>query len=107
LFPSLAIALEHEYRAAGVPMLPAIAGARRTADAVVANTALLVAVSLALAAFVGWPYLALAAPAGAGYLACTLWLRREPTTARAWRAFKLSGLYLLALLGGLALAALA
>lgn len=105
-FWSLAIVLERDYRLAGLPMLSAVAGAQRTADAVVANTALLVAASFALVPFVGWPYLVLAVPAGLGYLACTLWLRRRPDTRRAWRAFKLSGLYLLALLVGLALTAL-
>ena len=104
-FWSLAIVLERDYRKAGLPMLSAVAGAQRTADAVLLNTVLLVAASLALAPFVGWAYLALAVPAGVGYLACTLWLRSRPDAARAWRAFKLSGLYLLALLAGLVLAA--
>ena len=102
-FWSLAIVLERDYRAAGLPMLSALAGARRTADAVAANTAGLVACSLALVPFVGWPYAALAVPAGAGYLVCTLSLRRRPDRDRAWRAFKLSGLYLLCLLAGLCL----
>ena len=105
-FWSLAIVLERDYRAARLPMLSALVGARRTADAVVANTAVLVAASLALAAFVGWPYLAVALPAGLGYLACTLDLRRRPDTSVAWRAFKLSGLYLLLLLVGLVLSTL-
>jgi len=102
-FWSLAIVLERDYRAAGLPMLSALVGARRTAEAVVLNTVGLVAASLLLAPFVGWPYAALAVPAGAGYLACTLALRRRPDRERAWRAFKLSGLYLLALLAGLVL----
>ena len=105
-FWSLAIVLERDYRAANLPMLSAVAGAERTARAVVANTAVLVGTSLALAAFVGWPYLALAAPAGLGFLACTIALARQPDTAHAWRAFKLSGLYLLMLLVGLVLSAL-
>ena len=103
-FWSLAIVLERDYRAAGLPMLSAVAGAERTARAVVANTAVLVGTSLALSAFVGWPYLALAAPAGVGFLTCTIALARQPDTAHAWRAFKLSGLYLLVLLVGLSLA---
>ena len=102
-FWSLAIVLERDYRAAGLPMLSALVGARRTADAVAVNTVGLVACSLALVPLLGWPYGALAVPAGAGYLACTLQLRRRPDRDRAWRAFKLSGLYLLCLLAGLCL----
>lgn len=102
-FWSLAIVLEQDYRAAGLPMLPALVGARRTAAAVVINTGGLVACSLVLAAFVGWPYAVLAVPAGTGYLACTVDLSRRPDVPRAWRAFKLSGLYLLCLLVALCL----
>jgi len=103
-FWSLAIALERDYKAAGLPMLSVVRGARRTADAVLLNTACLVAASLALASFSGWPYLALALPAGAGFLAVTVALRRSPDRAHARRAFKLSGVYLLVLLTGLVLA---
>lgn len=105
-FWSLAIVLERDYRAAGVPMLSAVAGAERTARAVVANTAGLVMVSLALGAFLPWPYLVVAVPAGACFLGVTVWLRRRPDTRRAFTVFKLSGLYLLALLGGLVLSTL-
>ena len=103
-FWSLAIVLERDYRGAGLPMLSAVAGAERTARAVLANTAALVAASLALAPFVGWPYAAFAVPAGLGFLACTADLAHRPDTCRAWPTFKLSGLYLLALLFGLVLA---
>ncbi len=105
-FWSLAIALERDYRAAGLPMLPAVKGARRTARAVLSSTVLLVASSLALAPFLGWPYLALALPAGAGFLALCAWLAQAPQPARGWAVFKLSGLYLLLLLVGLVLQAL-
>ena len=105
-FWSLAIVLERDYRTAGVPMLPAVAGAERTARAIVANTAGLVTVSLMLGAYLPWPYLAVAAPAGVWFLGLTLWLRRRPDTRRAFTVFKLSGLYLLTLLGGLVLSTL-
>jgi protoheme IX farnesyltransferase len=105
-FWSLAIVLERDYRAAGLPMLPAVRGARRTADAVLANTAALVALSLLLGPFLDWPDLAAAAPAGAGFLALALWLRLRPQPARAFLVFKVSGLYLLVLLVGLVLATL-
>lgn len=103
-FWSLAIVLEREYRDAGLPMLSARAGARRTAAAVVANTVALVAASLALGAFLPWPYLAVAVPAGAGFLGSTVWLLRCPDAGRAFAVFKLSGAYLLALLAGVVLA---
>lgn len=105
-FWSLAIVLERDYRAARIPALSVLTGARRTAATVHANTLGLVATSLALAAYVDWVYLPVAAAAGAGFLACTHRLWREPTTERAWLTFKLSGLYLLALLAGLVLSGL-
>ena len=105
-FWSLAIVLERDYRAAGVPALSALVGPQRTADAVHVNTLVLVGSSLALGAYVGWPYLLFAVPAGVGFLACTQRLRRAPTSERARLAFKLSGLYLLALLAGLVLSTL-
>lgn len=98
--------LEQDYRQAGLPMLSAIAGPRRTAEAVFVNTLALVAASLALAVFFPWPYAAVAAPAGAAYLACTHALRLRGDIGWAWRSFKLSGLYLLALLFGLVLSTL-
>jgi protoheme IX farnesyltransferase len=106
-FWSLAIVLERDYREAGVPMLSAVVGVDRTARAIVANTAVLVACTLALGLFLPWPYLAVAAPAGACFLGLTLWLRRRPEASRAFTVFKLSGLYLLALLAGLVLSTLA
>ncbi|MEX2646663.1 MAG: heme o synthase [Gaiellaceae bacterium] len=102
-FWSLSIVLEQDYRAAGVPALSAVAGAERTAAAVWANTLALVAASLALAVYAGPVYLAVALPAGAGFLLYTHRLRRDPVTARAWLVFKLSGTYLLALLAALVL----
>lgn len=105
-FWSLSIVLERDYRAAGIPALSALVGAQRTAATVHANTLGLVATSLALAAYFGWLYLAVAAAAGAGFVLCTHRLSREPTIERAWLAFKLSGLYLLVVLAGSVLSAL-
>lgn len=102
-FWSLAIVYADDYRRAGLPMLPAVAGAHRTARTVHANTIGLVAVSLALAPFLGMAYGVTAAVAGAGFLYCTATLAREPSKRHAWRSFKASGLYLLALLAGVVL----
>ncbi len=102
-FWSLAIVLERDYRAAGFPMLSAVAGARRTAAAVFANTLGLVALSLALVPSLGLAYGAVAVLAGGGFAACAFQLRRHPEATWAWRTFKASGLYLLLLLIGLVL----
>lgn len=106
-FWSLAIALEDDYRAAGVPMLPVLAGRERTARAVLANTVALALAASALAALLAWPYALVAVPSSSWFLWKTLRLAREPTHARARGVFKLSGLYLLLLLVGLAATALA
>lgn len=105
-FWSLSIVLERDYRAAGVPALSALVGAPRTATVVWANTLVLVAASLTLAEYAGWPYLAVALPAGIGFLVCVERLRRQPVLEEAWRTFKLSGVYLLVLLLGLVVSAL-
>jgi protoheme IX farnesyltransferase len=105
-FWSLSIVLERDYRAAGVPALSAVAGRRRTAAAVHANTVALVAASVLLGAFAGRLYAAVAVAAGAAFLACTDRLRRDPVDARAWLTFKLSGAYLLVLLVALAVSGL-
>jgi protoheme IX farnesyltransferase len=106
-FWSLAIVLERDYRAAGVPALSAVAGAERTARAVWWNTVGLVACSLLLGAYAGWVYVAIALPAGVGFLVCAHRLRRDPVEAEAWRTFKLSGVYLLAVLAALVVSVLA
>lgn len=105
-FWSLAIVLERDYRAAGVPALSAVVGPARTADAVWWNTLALVATSLALGLYAGTFFLAAAAVAGAWFLHVVHRLRLEPVEARAWTTFKLSGAYLLALLAALVLSAL-
>jgi heme O synthase-like polyprenyltransferase len=46
-------------------------------------------------------------PAGVWFLTLAVQLARRPEPERAWRLFKLSGLYLLIVLGGLAAAGLA
>ncbi len=105
-FWSLAIVYEDDYRAAGIPMLPAVVGARRTASAVHANTIALVATSLALVPLLGVVYGVAAALAGALFLRDTHALRKHADKRHAWRTFKASGLYLLALLVGLILSTL-
>ena len=66
-FWSLAIAKHQDYVNAGVPMLPVVIGDKRTAMVVMANTLILVTISI-LPVFYGlsWIYL-IAASAGGGY----------------------------------------
>ena len=94
---------EDDYRAARLPMLPALVGAQRAAAAIHANTVGLVIASLALVPFLGSAYGVAAVLAGAGFLACTSALRRCVDERHAWRTFKASGLYLLLLLVGIVL----
>ena len=105
-FWSFAIARDRDYRAAGVPTLAAVAGVERAGRAVAASAAGLVAWSLLLGAFLPWPYLALAAPSGACFGVLAVQLARAPSTASAWRLFKLSGVHLIAVLAGLVAAGL-
>ena len=87
-FWSLAIANEAEYAAAGVPMLPVVAGSRRAAEAVFASAVLLVAASLLPAAFGAGPvYLIGAAAGGAHFLRKTHALARAPQRATAMASF--------------------
>jgi protoheme IX farnesyltransferase len=85
-FWALATLVDDDYRAAGIPMLPAVAGARRTARAMYAYALGTVAVSLipVVVGDLGLLYLAVALAAG-GWLvrACHHHLRGlEPATAR-------------------------
>lgn len=95
-FWALAIAYEDEYRAAGVPMLPVVQGAKRTAWWIVAYTVALVAVSLVptIAGTAGVVYVAAAAGLGAYFLWRNLQLLRRPSAATARPAFKASLVYL-------------
>jgi protoheme IX farnesyltransferase len=98
-FWSLAILLADDYRAAGVPMLPVVAGERRTALAILANSAALVASSLVPwgLGLLGSVYMGVAAALGAGLLALNLQLVAAPTRRWAGWNFAASIPYLLGL----------
>mgnify|MGYP000869338893 CR=1 FL=1 len=98
-FWSLAILLADDYRAAGVPMLPVVAGEKRTAWLILGNSAALVAASLAPVALelLGAPYAAVAALAGATLLALNLRLVADPSRRWAGWNFAASIPYLLLL----------
>lgn len=99
-FWALAIMYQDQYRMAGVPMLPVVHGATRTAWWILAHTVLLVAVSLS-PMFLGARspvYAATAVGLGTYYLWRSIQLVRQPSPALAWAAFKASVVYLTLLL---------
>jgi heme o synthase len=66
---ALAMRYKEDYQAAGIPMLPAVATERQVTKQIVIYTWLTVAATLALALAAGWLYTAVAAVAGAWFLA--------------------------------------
>ncbi|MDR3537487.1 MAG: heme o synthase [Acetobacteraceae bacterium] len=117
-FWSLALWANEDYRRAGVPMLPVVAGARETRKQIVLYSLLLVPLSLTpwFLGFSGLIYAASAGILGAGFLVA-VWRvamdRQDPTgvsltnDAPARAAFKYSILYLFALFAALAIDRLA
>lgn len=99
-FWSLAILLAEDYRAAGVPMLPVVAGERRTALAILANSLALAASSLAPWALglLGSVYAGTALMLGAVLVALNLQLVAKPNRKWAGWNFAASIPYLLGLL---------
>ena len=85
-FWALATLANEEYQAAGVPMLPAVAGSRRTATSMLRYATGLLVASLGpvVAGDLGVIYLVIALAAGAWFVGtCRRHLRRlEPVTAR-------------------------
>ena len=65
---ALAMRYKDDYKAAGVPMLPAVATERQVTKQIVIYTWLTVAATLALALAAGWLYTAVAAVAGVWFL---------------------------------------
>ena len=113
-FWALSLWAHDDYKRAGVPMLPVVAGARETRRQVVLYTLLLVPLTLApwLMGFSTWAYGAVAALLGAGFLrhAWATWTDAQDAAgvsltkdAPAKACFKYSITYLFALLGALAL----
>ncbi|HZD51659.1 MAG TPA: heme o synthase [Woeseiaceae bacterium] len=90
-FWSLAIVYRSDYAAAGVPMLPVVAGASRAARAVLAHTLLLVALSL-VPVFLGMglTYGIGAAGGGAFFIRASVRLARRPSRDAAMANFRAS-----------------
>lgn len=98
-FWSLAIAFHDDYAKAGVPMLPVVKGDAWAAKAILANTVLLVAASLAPALYrPGWIYLTGAVIGGAYFLYYNVRLVIDPNRRSAMACFHASLLQLSLLL---------
>lgn len=96
-FWALALRYRDDYAAAGVPMLPVVAGVEATTRRMLLYTALVVAVSLLLVPLGGmsWLYMTGALGLGLWFLWDTWRVHRDP--ARAMALFTTSNLYLAAL----------
>ncbi len=100
-FWSLAIARHRDYVAAGVPMLPVVVGDRRAAQVVLANTLLLVTISVVpFFHGMGWLYLAGALTGGAFFIYRNLQMVYHPSPPLAMRSFFASLFQLVLLLSG-------
>jgi protoheme IX farnesyltransferase len=97
-FWSLAVITEEDYHAAGIPMLPSVVGPAAASKYIVANTLILVPVSLMLVPFLSglglFVYLAGAVVLDLFLLFTNIKLLASPTKANAWLAFKVSAPYL-------------
>jgi len=97
-FWSLAVITESDYSAAGIPMLPSVVGSKRAAQFIVANTLLLIPISLLFYLYLTGTgelvYLIGAFIFDAGILATNIKLLVKPSKANAFLAFKFSSPYL-------------
>jgi heme o synthase len=102
-FWALAMRYSEDYRAAGVPMLPVVAGARATQRQIVLYTVLTVAVTLVLlpVARMGTIYVVAASALGVWFLQKALHLWRTGTPAAAMGVFRASLGYLALLFAAL------
>jgi len=94
-FWALAIRHADDYRAADVPMLPAVETLERTVRHMIAYTVVLVVVTMVMVPLsdLGWIYGVCAGVLGAAFLAGTMDLARRPTEARSMRLFGFSITY--------------
>lgn len=88
-FWALSLKYEDDYRAAGIPMLPVVAGERSTFDLILWYSVVAVGVSLLLipAAGMGWIYSAIAVPVGVGMVVYANRLRGDRPAAMRYFGF--------------------
>jgi len=108
-FWSLAVITEEDYSAVGIPMLPSLLGPERASKYIVANTLLLIPVSLLFSLYLTGLglafYLVVAIIFDLALLATNIKLLRSPTKSNAWLAFKFSSPYLAVIFLGAMVAA--
>ncbi|MGH6944057.1 MAG: heme o synthase [Geminicoccaceae bacterium] len=104
-FWALALYRTEDYAAAGVPMLPVVAGTDTTRRHILTYTALLVPLALAPVAlgFAGVLYAAVASALGVGFLVLAVRLWRDGTQRTAMQTFRYSIVYLFGLFAALML----
>lgn len=100
-----AILHRRSYRRAGVPMLPGVVGRKKSSRYILANTLLLLVVSLMLylQGVFGHYYLIAALVMGGVFVLLNLRHLMSPSTALAWKNYKYSGAYLLVLMSAMLL----
>jgi protoheme IX farnesyltransferase len=106
-FWSLALYRQEDYRRAGIPMMPVVAGERTTKAQSLAYAILTLLASSALAAtgaVAPW-YLAIVVPVGVAFVLVSFatWRERLPAVAWAKRAFRFSLIYLAVVFGAMVL----
>ncbi len=104
-FWALAIKYADDYRAANVPMLPAVVPFEHAIRQMVGHTIAMVACTLVLipVAELGVIYSVAAVVLGAVFILATLWLGRHPTAGASMRVFGYSITYVTVLFGAMTL----
>ena len=104
-FWALAIKYADDYRAANVPMLPAVVPLEHAVRQMIGHTLAMVICSLVLipVADLGVIYAVAAVVLGAIFLAATVWLGRRPTAANSMRVFGFSITYVTLLFAAITL----
>ena len=104
-FWALSMRYERDYAAAGVPMLPVVAGRDATTRQIVRYAWLVVATSLVLipVGHLGWLYSVSAVGLGSVFVARALALRRKGTVGSAMTLFRYSNIYLASLFVAIAI----
>jgi len=105
-FWALALRFADDYRAANVPMLPAIVPFEHAVRQMIAHTVALVTCTLVLipvAGTLGAIYTVSAVVLGAAFLGAVIWLARNPTDSASMRVFGFSITYVTLLFGAMTL----
>ncbi|MFB1006864.1 MAG: heme o synthase [Nitrosopumilus sp.] len=96
-FWCLAMKIKDEYAQAGVPMLPVVIGMQKTSKFILGNTLILIPYSLLLVLIpdgLGIVYTVIAFVSGGLMLVYHYKLTKTPTSAFAWKAYKVTAPYL-------------